>query len=283
MRSLALPAFFTSKRRAEAEVQQRIANRRGEITGDPWREIAEVQDDFAELYLPFSYTESGAGGGSQLYSWARTLVRAAQERAKPSAERLPEFADSRIPLVERAVLEARPTEAPLEQMYIEFWLSKAREYLTADDPDTRLLLGRESPESLSRQLVGGTRLADPAVRRQLWEGGLPAIRASQDPMIQYVLRTEGRGREVRRAWEQRVSGPTDRAAEQIAKAGSWPTATRSIRTPPSPCGCPTGRSRAGRSGAAAYRRSPTSRACTTGPRSRIRSSWRPAGRLRAAR
>jgi hypothetical protein len=223
MRFLADPAFFERKRRAEAEVQQRIASRRGQIAGDPWREIAEVQDDYAELYLPFTYVEGG-GGGSSLYGYARTLVRGAQERAKPAGERLPEFSESRLALIEKNLLDPRPVEPELEELYLSFWLSKAREFLTADDPDTRLLLGRDSPESLADRLVTGTRLADPAERSRLWKGGLAAVQASQDPMIQYVLRTEGRGRELRRQWEQRVTGPTDRAAEQIAKGpvpGLW--------------------------------------------------------------
>jgi V8-like Glu-specific endopeptidase len=217
MRALARPAFFEGKRQAEAEVQQKIASRRSQIAGDPWREVAEVQDDYAELYLPYTYVERG-GGGSSLYGYARTLVRGAQERAKPSADRLPEFAESRLPLVEKTLLDARPVEPELEKLYLSFWLSKAREYLTADDPDTRLLLGRDSPEGLAERLVAGSRLADPAERARLWRGGLAAIQASQDPMIQYVLRTEGRGRALRAQWEQRVSAPTDRAAEQIAKA-----------------------------------------------------------------
>jgi hypothetical protein len=217
MRALADPSLLESKRRGEAEVQQRIAGRRSQIAGDPWREIADVQDDYAELYLPFTYVEGG-GGGSTLYGYARTLVRAAQERAKPVAERLPEFAETRLPLIEKNLLDERPVEPALEELYLSFWLSKAREFLTADDPDTRLLLGRESPEGLADRLVTGTRLADRAERERLWKGGLAAVQASQDPMIQYVLRTEGRGRELRRAWEQRVVAPTDRASEQIAKA-----------------------------------------------------------------
>ena len=40
---------------------------------------------------------------------------------------------------------------------------KAREYLGADDPDTKLILGKESPEGLAARLVAGTRLADPAL------------------------------------------------------------------------------------------------------------------------
>ena len=44
---------------------------------------------------------------------------------------------------------------------LEWSLSKAREYLGADDPDTKLLLGKESPEALAARLVGGTQAGRP--------------------------------------------------------------------------------------------------------------------------
>ena len=101
-------------------------------------------------------------------------------------------------------------------MRLEWWLSKTREWLTVDDPRVRGLLGQESPEGLSARLVEGTRLADPAVRRALWEGGLAAIEASDDPLIRYLLSIQDETREIRSQWETRVEAPTARASEQLA-------------------------------------------------------------------
>ena len=236
--ALVEPTLIASKTRDETELRRRVAANRtlARQVGDPWRDVEQVQPAYRELYLPYRLLESGAGSNSTLYSYARTLVRAAQERAKPSAERLPEYGDTRLPLLEHRILDEAPVYSGIEQILLEFWLSKTREYLTADDPNVRALLGRDSPEQLSQRLVSGTRLGDPAVRRRLWEGGLAAIQASDDPMIQFALRTEGLGRTVRTQWEQRVSGPTDNAAERIARArfavyGSnvYPDATFSLR------------------------------------------------------
>ena len=116
------------------------------------------------------------------------------------------------------MLDAAPLQPALEQLTLEFWLSKSRELLTADDPDTRLLLGTDSPETLSARLVNGTRLGDAAVRKALWDGGLPAIEASDDPMIRFMLRIDPEARRVRRAYEDAVEGPTARGAEAIARA-----------------------------------------------------------------
>ncbi|MDP2011593.1 MAG: S46 family peptidase, partial [Phenylobacterium sp.] len=180
--------------------------------------------------------ESGAGSLSELFLFARELVRAGQERAKPSAERLPEYGDAGLALMAKQILDEQPVDAALEQLYLGFWLSKTREYLTVDDAAVKQLLGKESPEAMAARLVAGTKLADPAERKRLWDGGLPAILASTDPMIQLALRIDPAAREVRTAWETEVSGPTDRAAERIARArfaaygdAVYPDATFTLR------------------------------------------------------
>ena len=110
----------------------------------------------------------------------------------------------------------RPVYPGLEQVRMEWWLSKTREWLTVDNANVRTLLGQDSPEQLSARLIEGTTLADPAVRRALWEGGLAAVEASNDPLIQYLLRLQEPTRAVRAAWEEQVQAPTDRASERLA-------------------------------------------------------------------
>ena len=115
-------------------------------------------------------------------------------------------------------------------------LSKAREYLGPDDPDAQLLLGKDSPEALAERLVTGSQLANPAVRRQLWEGGLAAIRASNDPMIQYALRLEPRQRAIRQAFDAQYAAPLAVAGAKLADArfaaygdSVYPDATFTLR------------------------------------------------------
>ena len=239
-RQLALvdPAVMATRREEEADLRRHVAAdpQLAAAIGDPWGEIAGIQTRYREPYLVYRQLETGAGSASQLFEYARQIVRGARELPNPSAERLPEFADSRLPLVQRNLLEARPVDLPLERIFLETWLSKTREYLTADSPATQIVLGAESPEALAARLVSGTRLADPAYRRALWEGGFPAVVASQDPMIQFVLRIDPAARQARRAWEDEVTGPTERAAERIARArfavfgdSVYPDATFSLR------------------------------------------------------
>jgi V8-like Glu-specific endopeptidase len=212
-------AFLQSKRDEEAALRARVAADPTLVQeiGDPWADMTAVQGAYRDLYPAYSSLET-APAGAQLFAWARTLVRGAQERPKPSADRLPEFADSRLGQVETQLFATPPVEPALEQLNLEFWLSKARETLTADDPAVRRLLGKESPENLSKRLVSGTKLADPAVRRALWQGGLTAVQASDDPLIRFVLASDPDAREVRKQWEARVKAPSEQASRRIARA-----------------------------------------------------------------
>ena len=221
MAALVDPAFMAARAEAEADFRGRAEAGAGD--SNPWTTLSAAQPVVRELYPAMALLEGGTGmgttpvaGGSQLFSWARTLVRGAQEREKPSAERLPEYADSRLTAVQSGLFAERPVYPGLEQVRMEWWLSKTREWLTVDDPRVRGLLGQESPEQLSARLIEGTTLADPAVRRALWEGGLAAVEASNDPLIQYLLSIQDETRAIRSEWEEKVEAPTARASERLA-------------------------------------------------------------------
>jgi len=230
-------AFLAAKARDEAALRANPAAREALSaagTPDPWATIAAATQQARDLYLPYTFVERGATG-SQLFGYAKALVRAAAERQKPSAERLPGYSDSRLPLLQKEVLDVAPVYPALEQQTLEFWLSKAREYLTADDPDTKLLLGKQSPEELSK-ILATSRLGDVAVRKALWDGGWDAVKASKDPMIQYVLRIDPEARRLLTEWNNKVDGPTTAASEALAKArfaafgtSVYPDATFTLR------------------------------------------------------
>jgi SOS response regulatory protein OraA/RecX len=232
------PALLAARSKDETELKAKLAAdpKFAAQIGDPWGEIETAEKTYALQFVVWHELEAGAGGGSDLYRYARDLVRAAAERVKPTGQRLPEYADSRLALDEKMLLDPKPIEPVLERLYLEFWLSKTRELLGADSPAVAMLLARESPEGMAQRLVSGSKLADPAVRKQLWEGGMTAVAASDDPMIQFVLRTDPLCHAARQVWEEEVYGPIQDAGERIARVrynlyGSdlYPDATFSLR------------------------------------------------------
>ncbi len=232
------PNVFGKQATAEADLKTRIAANTALSTqvGSAWATIATAQNRYRGFYLPYQYLEARAGGGSELFNYARTLVRAAAERQLPDSERLPAYSNARLPGVEEGLFADAPAQPALEKLELEFWLSKTREYLTADDPLTVLLLGKQSPETLAAQLVTGTKLGDRSERRRLYDGGAQAIAASTDPLIVFARTIDAQGRQLRKRYNEEVSGPQTKAQEQIAKArfallgdSVYPDATFTLR------------------------------------------------------
>lgn len=236
-KALVDPALITAKRAMDNELKARTARdaKLAAEIGDPWAEIAKAQARQKALYFSYSLMEARAGVGSDLFRFSRALVRAAEEKSKPNGERLREYTDSRLALLSKSLLDPQPVYPDLEKLTLGFWLSKLRENLTADAPGTKTFLGKDSPENLAAHLAQ-SKLGDPNVRKALWDGGMAAIRASDDPMIQFVLATDAASRAIRKQYEDEVSGPVDRASQKIAQArfavygtSVYPDATFSLR------------------------------------------------------
>ena len=237
-RALMDPQFFAIKEREEAELQRRVrANPRllREI-GDPWKEIDTALVRQRELFLQNEFLEARAGSISSLYSQARVLVRMANERAKPAADRLAGFGESGLTNLERQILTEVPVYKDQEVIGLELWLSKAREFLTADAPAIKRLLGSESPEGLASRAIAGTKLDQKSERQALITGGKAAIDASTDPLIVLARRAESDARAINVRMNQQVNGQISNAAERIAKArfavygdSVYPDATFTLR------------------------------------------------------
>lgn len=219
-RQLALidPRFMGARAAAESDFRLRAAADAAVMPGgDPWQRIKAIQPDARRLFPSYFLLEAEEGGFSQLYKWARDLVRGAAERSRKSSDRLREFSDARLPRIEQSLFAERPVYPALDELQFGWWLAKIREILTVDDPRVAKLLGKESPEALASRVMRGTTLGDPAVRRRLWEGGEAAILASDDPLIVYVRSIDPVTRAARRAYEEMVSDPTDLASEDLAR------------------------------------------------------------------
>ena len=212
VKALGDPAFTGKIAAAETELKAKSAGKA--VIGNPWGDVAKAMSAYRDFYVAdrFSLPQG------DLFGYAITLVRAAAERGKPNAERFSGFSDSQLPLVEKRLLDERPIYPWLDQLTMEWSLSKSREYLGADDPQTKLLLGKESPEGLAARLVSGTKLADPTVRKALWEGGQAAIDASTDPMIVYARSLDANDRAIQKRFDAEVDGPLTGAQAKLADA-----------------------------------------------------------------
>ena len=213
------PAFFASKVTQEQQLRAQVAaNPQLQAAyGSAWDDIAKVQTLRQQL-APRYNSLTRIGYSTELYEDALTLVRAAAERKKPNGERLPEYTDQGLVLVEQQLAAVTPIYPDYEEVALAYSLSQLRRTLGTDDPLAKKVLGSESPEGLAHRLVTSTKLADPAVRKALLAGGQAAIDASTDPMILFAKRIDPDARALRSDYEARIDAPSRAAAERIAKA-----------------------------------------------------------------
>jgi len=237
-RALLEPAFFARLVEEKSDLRSRVSGnpQLAAEVGDPWKDIDAAIASYQQIFLAYDFLEARAGSISQLFRYARTLVRGAAERPKPSPERLHEYADSNLPLLEKQLLDPEPIYPDLERMGLDLWLAKTREYLTVDNPLVKHLLGSDAPEARAAQLVAGSHLADAKVRETLWRGGEAAIKASDDSLIRFVRTTDPDARALRTRYEREVEGPITRAQEKLARArfkvygdAAYPDATFTLR------------------------------------------------------
>lgn len=245
--------FIARKAAAERELRAKIAADPALKAryGDPWAEIEgatatlrRIARDHAYLeYLnqftgPVGWTgfSSGYGFQSQLFDYARLLVRAAEERPKPNGERLREYTDAMLPTLTNSLFGAAPVSKELEIERLTFGLTQLRAALGSTHPLVKKYFGKQSPRQLARALISKTKLADVATRKALYEGGKAAIAASKDPLVQFAALVDPDARAVRAEFEKSVESVFRRAGSNVARAtaelaGSQraPDATRTLR------------------------------------------------------
>ena len=234
--SLLDPKFFAVKVAEERALRAAVAKRpdlQASVGGD-WDKLAAVEQRKAQLAYRFQYEAQGPF--SQLFRYARVLVRYQAEKAKPDAQRLPEFSDARLVTLPVQLFAPIPIYSGPEELLLNFYAKKMREDLGPDDPFVKSVLGTKSPAVWAHDLVAGTKLGDVATRKALFDGGQAAIDASQDPMIQFAATIDAAARQARKQYEDEVTAPEHQLTEAIARArfailgtSVYPDATFTLR------------------------------------------------------
>ncbi len=214
------PEVFNFKHKQETELRDFVNAdpARKEKYGAAWDNIAHAEATYRNLELPYQFEEGRGSFFTKYFSIARTLVRGAEERHKPNGERLREFTDSRLPSLTQQLFSTAPIYPDYEKVKLGLSLTKMREWLGTDNAFVRKVLGNDSPQQLADRLISGTKLADVATRKALWDGGADAIAKSDDPFIVLARNIDADARAIRKRMENEVESVVDKNSELIAAA-----------------------------------------------------------------
>jgi hypothetical protein len=224
MDALQDPALVAAKRADEEALLKRLAGKPEAKEFEDGRRLVRESLAAWKRLAPDSMALEWRMRGGALGVIARTLVRM---NAKPSADRLPEFADANRATLESRLYSPAPIYPQLEIERMASMLSGLAEERGLDDPLVAKVLAGKSPRARATELVRGTKLADVAARR----AADPA-----DPMIAFMAAIDAEARAARQAWEDQVDAPHELGYGKVAAArfaafgdSVYPDATFTLR------------------------------------------------------
>ncbi len=231
------PAVFAQKRESEKQLRMAVEHHSDmAATVTAWDRIAESQKARAHLLHTYSSLERGLGFDSTLFTIAKSLVRAGDEKAKPERERLREYTDAHRSSLELELFSEEPIYADFEILKLTNSLTWLSSQLLGDRKLYKQIMGDKSPADRAAELVHNSKLDSVELRKKLYEGGKTAVDASSDPMILLARLVDPASRAVRKQMESQVDEVERQAYGQIAKAkyelegkNTYPDATFTLR------------------------------------------------------
>src|SRR5437870_4704269 len=208
--------------------------------------IRKAEEEIAKNALVYSYFEQERqkfgiyrqprAFYSTLFKYARLLVRAADERAKPNNERFQEFRDSNRESLELELFSTEPIYDDVELLTLTDSLTDLCNAFGAQQPLVqKTVLGDKSPHDRAFELIKATQLRDVAIRKKLYAGGKAAVDAAHDPMIDLARAIDSTARAAKKTFETQEEIKHQAYAE-IAKArfaiegtSNYPDATFTLR------------------------------------------------------
>jgi len=229
------PKIMQKKSADEKALRDRIAKKPEwqKEYGAAWPTIQRTQEVRRRLYKSERFEQLR---GSSLAPLGLIFVQYAQEIGKPDADRLDGFHDAQLPTLKFQLLSPAPFYRPLEQVLLADSLQESLEELGPNDPFIKASLAGKSPTDAAAALVGGTKLDELAVRKELLDGGPAAINASNDPLIVLGRAIDPTVRALKKTLDRDVTSVASAAREKVGRArfavygtSVYPDATFTLR------------------------------------------------------
>ncbi len=229
------PEFFGKLVSHEAAFRQKLDGGKFPEAVAAYDKIATAQKAIVKVAVVSNYYEGARGFNSTLFQIARTLLRAADERPKPNAVRLPEFRESSRPSLELDLFSTEPIYDDFEELKLADSLTSLAAQFGEEDPLVKQVLAGKGPRERAVELISTTKLKDVAVRKKLYEGGAAALQGFADPMLDLARTIDPLARSVRKTVEeqdeiqQQAYGEISKARFALEGASDYPDATFTLR------------------------------------------------------
>jgi len=232
------PQLMGEKLKAEADFKAQLAGK-PEFSAAlaAYDQIAAATKALAAQSMRYSLLERGDAFDSASFRYAKTLLRAGEERPKPNGERLREFSDANRVSLELDLFSTQPIYTDLEILTLTDSLTFLATEIGGDDSLVQKVLAGKSPHERALELINRTKVRDVDFRKKLYDGGASAVAAANDPMIELARLVDPEARALRKVADeqneikQQAHGAIARAANALLGTGGsrYPDATGTLR------------------------------------------------------
>jgi len=234
-RGLKSVELIEGRRKAEDALRAKVAadKKLAKLHGKAWEQIEKVYKKYGKEFDRRIYRSLFR---SPLAGKALQIVHYTHEVAKKDADRLDGYHDSELESLRFRLLSPAPVYPDLEAVMLEAAMRLSLERLPKNDPWAKALTALGDPKAAAEKLMNTTKLGDPAVRKQLIEGGQKAVEASKDPLVVWARKLAEIDRADKEWLKKNIEAVTTPAKEHIAQARfaihgtqAYPDATFTLR------------------------------------------------------
>jgi len=202
------------------------------LYGGEWDTIAGAE----EKSHPMIKQQIFRRADSTLASLALMIIQYVAEIKKPDGERLQAYHQAGLESLNQRMLSPAPLYPAMEEARMTAALTEAVKQLGSNDEFVVAILAGRTPQQAAHELVTGTKLYDPKVRKALIDGGEAAVAASTDPMIVMERRVDPVSRSMTKWFQENVQSVEQPAEEKLGTArflvygkSAYPDATFTLR------------------------------------------------------
>ncbi len=172
---------------------------------------------YKEIYFsPFG--KSMVQKANRMPSIAKEIVKYCIEIKKTDAERMNGYHDSQIDRFMYEILSTEPIYKDLEEALLSASFRLSLDALGSENKAVQSVMAGQTPEARAKELISKSSLDDVTYRKKLLEGGLEALKNSDDPLIQMALKTEETDQSNYEWHNKNVESILTPATEKIARA-----------------------------------------------------------------
>jgi hypothetical protein len=223
---------MAKKRTDEAALKQALAS--DEQYAKVFDNLAAVETKWQPMFKRYGLTEQ-SNLGTQLMGYANDIVRLVVEKEKPNGDRLREYRESALPSLELKLYSPAPIYDGLEEAMMTATLEWMGRELGANDPYLKKVMAGKTPSVRAHELIAGTKLKDPAFRKQL-AANKQLVATSNDPMIVLARALDPDRRALRKLHDDTIEAPERHNHEVLARGifaakgtSQYPDATFTLR------------------------------------------------------